>query len=139
MTRVLVDTNVVLDVLLDRKPHVTASLAVWSAIETRAMQGLLAAHAITTIHYLIRKERGSVQAKRVVSSLLRIFGIAPVDVAVIQDALQLPSRDFEDSVTASAAKLAGCEAIVTRDPIGFRGSSIRVLTPEAVAPFLGRT
>jgi predicted nucleic acid-binding protein len=139
MTRVLVDTNVVLDVLLDRKPHVTASLAVWSAVETRALQGLLAAHAITTIHYLIRKERGSVQAKRVVSGLLRIFGIAPVDVAVIQDALQLSSPDFEDSVTASAAKLAGCEAIVTRDPKGFRGSSIRVLTPEAAAPFIGKT
>ena len=52
MKRVLVDVNVVLDVLLDRQPHVEASAAVWAAIETGSSEGLLAAHAVTTIHYL---------------------------------------------------------------------------------------
>jgi len=136
--RALVDVNVVLDVLLDRKPHVGASAAVWAAIETGQTEGLLAAHAVTTIHYLIRKEQSTAKARRTVSSILRVFGVAMVDAAVIQEALQLSSPDFEDAVTISAARLAGCDVIVTRDPRGFRQSPVRVLTPEAAAPLLAK-
>ncbi len=138
MKRILFDTNVVLDVLLDRQPYVEASAAAWAAVETGVCEGMLAAHAVTTIHYLIRKEMGSVKARRIMSAILRVFGVAAVDGAVIQEALQLPLSDFEDAVTAAAARLAGCECIVTRDPKGFRGSAVRPVSPEAVAPLLGR-
>jgi predicted nucleic acid-binding protein len=136
MRRVLFDTNVVLDVLLDRRPHVDASAEIWAAIEAGAAEGMLAAHAVTTIHYLLRKETGTAKAKRVVSAILRVFTVATVDGAVIEEALQLPFSDFEDAVTAAAARLAGCDYIVTRDPKGFRDSPVRAITPEAVAPLL---
>ena len=136
MKRVLVDINVVLDVLLNRQPHVEGSAAVWAAIETGSSEGLLAAHAVTTIHYLIRKDLGAAKAKRTISAILRVFRVATVDGPVIQDALELPLPDFEDSVTAAAARLAGCDYIVTREPKGFRESPIRYLTPEAAAPLL---
>jgi predicted nucleic acid-binding protein len=99
---------------------------------------MLAAHAVTTIHYLLRKEMGNTKAKRIVSAILRVFRVAAVDHAVVQEALQLPASDFEDAVTAAAARAAGCECIVTRDPKGFRGSAVRSLTPEAVSPLLGQ-
>ena len=136
MKRILFDTNVVLDVLLDRQPYVEASAAAWSAVETGISEGMLAAHAVTTIHYLVRKEVGNIKARRIVSAILRVFGVATVNGAVVQEALQLPLSDFEDAVTAAAARLAGCECIVTRDPKGFRGSPVRALTPEAVTPLL---
>ena len=138
MKRILFDTNVVLDVLLDRQPHVEASAAAWAAIETGVTEGMLAAHAVTTIHYLVRKEMGAIRDRRLVSALLRVFGVAAVDGGVVQEALQSSFSDFEDAVTAAAARLAGCECIVTRDPKGFRGSPVRSLTPEAVMPLLGR-
>lgn len=138
MKRVLFDINVVLDVLLDRKPYVEASAAAWAVVETGISEGLLAAHSITTIHYLVRKEMGSVKARRIISAILRVFGVAAVDGAVVQEALQLSFSDFEDAVTAAAARSAGCECIVTRDPRRFRGSPVRALTPEAVMPLLGR-
>ena len=138
MKKVLVDINVVLDVLLDRQPHVGGSAAVWAAIETGRAEGLLAAHAVTTIHYLVRKELGTARARRTVSSILRVFSVATVDGAVIEDALHLSLPDFEDAVTVSAARFAGCDYIVTRDPKGFRGSPIRLLTPEAAAPLLAK-
>ena len=56
MKRVLLDVNVILDVLLDRKPHAEASAAAWAAVEIGAAKGLLAAHAVTTVYYLIRRE-----------------------------------------------------------------------------------
>jgi predicted nucleic acid-binding protein len=136
MKRILFDTNVVLDVLLDRQPHVEASAAAWAAVETGRSKGMLAAHAVTTIHYLVRKAMGNIKATQIVSSILRVFEVATVDGVVIQEALQLPFSDFEDAVTAVAARLAGCECIVTRDPKGFRGSPVRSLTPEAVMPLL---
>jgi hypothetical protein len=58
---------------------------------------------------------------------------------VLQEALELSMPDFEDAVTAAAARIAGCELIVTRDPKGFRGSAVRSLTPEAVTPLLGKS
>ena len=136
MTRILFDVNVVLDVLLDRKPHVEASAAAWAAVETGMAEGLLAAHAVTTIHYLVRKEAGAAKARRIVSAILRVFGVAAVNGAVLQEALQLSCPDFEDAVTAAAARLASCDYIVTRDPKGFRGSPVRPLTPEAALPLL---
>lgn len=136
MRKILFDTNVVLDVLLDRQPYVEASAAVWASVETGHSEGMLAAHAVTTIHYLVRKEMGNAKARRIVSAILRVFGVAAVDGAVVQDAMQLALSDFEDAVTAAAARLAGCDCIVTRDPKGFRGSPVRALTPEAMAPLL---
>jgi len=138
MKRILFDTNVVLDVLLDRQPYVEASAAAWAVVETGILEGMLAAHAVTTIHYLVQRERGNVKARRIISAILRVFGVAAVDGAVVQEALQLPFSDFEDAVTAAAARLAGCEYIVTRDPKGFRGSPVRSLTPEAVTPLLDK-
>jgi predicted nucleic acid-binding protein len=105
MRRLLFDVNVILDVLLDRAPHAEASASVWAAAEAGEVEGLLAAHAVTTIHYLIRRETGAAKAGRTMSSLLRVFGVAAVDRAVIGEALGLGFSDFEDAVTAAAAVL----------------------------------
>ncbi len=137
MRHALVDTNVVMDVLLDRRPHAAGSAAVWEAVETGVFKGFLAAHAITTIHYLVRKDVGIAKAKGTISAMLRVFEVATVDGAVLEEALRLPMSDFEDAVTAAAAQVAGCDFIVTRNPKGFRGSAIRTLTPEAFLPLLG--
>ena len=136
MTKVLVDTNVVLDVLLDREPHMEASAAVWAAVETGISEGLLAAHAVTTIHYKLQRMLGAAKARQSVSAVLRVFGVAGVDGGIVQEALQLSITDFDDAVTAAAARRAGCEFIVTRDPRGFRGSPVRSFTPEAALPLL---
>jgi predicted nucleic acid-binding protein len=87
---------------------------------------------VTTVHYLLQKQLGAVKARRVASSILRVFGVAAVNGAVLQEALQLALSDFEDAVTAAAARAAGCEFILTRDSRGFRGSPVRTLTPEAL-------
>jgi predicted nucleic acid-binding protein len=136
MTRVLFDTNIVLDVLLDRKPHVEASAAVWELVEQGKAEGALAAHAATTLHYLIRKETGSAKAKAIIGRILQIFEVAAVNRDVIDEALKYNCPDFEDAVAAAAARTAGCEYIITRDPKGFKGTPLRCLIPEAALPLL---
>ncbi|MBI2466950.1 MAG: PIN domain-containing protein [Candidatus Rokubacteria bacterium] len=136
MRRLLLDLNVVLDVLLDRRPHAEAAAAVWAAMEAGRGQGLLPAHAFTTVHYLASRARGARFARRTLEDLLRVFEVAPVDGAVIRSALDLAWPDFEDAVCAAAAAASGCEAIVGRDPAGFPGSPVPVVDPTTALAWL---
>jgi predicted nucleic acid-binding protein len=125
-----VDLNVILDVLLDRAPHVDAAAAAWALVEGREVAGLLAAHCVTTLHHLACRARGRAFGDRCVSDVLAVFGVARVDGAVLADALALHWTDFEDAVCAASAKAAGCQVITTRDPRGFKGSPCPALTPN---------
>jgi predicted nucleic acid-binding protein len=131
MQRILLDTNILLDVVLGRKPHAEAGEALWAMIEEHNAEGRIAAHAVTTFYYLVRKQRDHVRAKHAVQSLLQVFKVAAVDGPVIHEALQMPGSDFEDCVTAAAAHRSGCAFIVTRDPRGFRASPVEAVTPQA--------
>jgi predicted nucleic acid-binding protein len=134
MKRILLDVNVVLDVLLDRAPFADLSSEVWAVVERGEAEGLLSAHALTTMHYLNAKAVGGRMARETTDALLSVFDVAGVDDAVLHTALALNWTDFEDAVTAAAAKRAKCDAVVTRNPADFKGSSVRVLTPsEALA------
>jgi predicted nucleic acid-binding protein len=134
MKRVLFDVNVVLDVLLDRKPFADSSSDAWAAVERGDAVGLLSAHAVTTLHYLNAKAVGIRMATETTEALLSVFEVAPVDEAVLRSAVALEWKDFEDAVTAAGAKRAKCDAVITRNPRDFKGATVRVLTPaEAVA------
>jgi predicted nucleic acid-binding protein len=134
MKRVLFDVNVVLDVLLDRAPFAEASSAAWAAVERGEADGLLSAHAVTTLHYLNAKAVGVRMATQTTEALLSVFDVAPIDEAVLRSAVGLEWRDFEDAVTAAGARRAKCDAVITRNPRDFKGAPIKVLTPaEAVA------
>lgn len=136
MKRVLLDVNVVLDVLLDRRPFADGSSAVWAAVERGEAEGCLSAHAVTTIHYLNARAVGSRMAHDTTEALLSVFGVAGVDAAVLNAALALKWPDFEDAVTAAAARRAKCDALVTRNPRDFKSAPVRVLTPAEATAWL---
>lgn len=83
MKRVLFDVNVVLDVLLDRKPHAGGASVVWAAVERGELDGFLSANAVTTIHYLNREVVGARTAREATDALLSVFDLAPVDRGVL--------------------------------------------------------
>lgn len=139
MRRLIFDVNVVLDVLLDRRPHADAASEAWALVETGRVEGLLSAHAVTTIHYLNQKAVGQRRARATTEALLEVFGVAPVSEEVLRAALALGWPDFEDAVTAAAARAAACRAIVTRDLKGFRRAGLPVLDPAAAAAWVSAT
>lgn len=122
--------------LLDRAPFAAPAVALWSRIEAGAGQGLVAAHAVTTLFYLLRKDRGLAFARRALPDLLSVFEVAGVDGPVVQRALALGWTDFEDAVTAACALSARATALVTRDPTGFRDCPIAVVDPRAALALL---
>jgi predicted nucleic acid-binding protein len=76
--KVLFDTNVVLDVLLGREPHVAASADLLARAETGDLTGYLCATTVTTLHYLTAKAIGPEQASTHLRNLLALCEIAPV-------------------------------------------------------------
>ncbi len=136
--RLLLDTNVVLDVLLARTPFDADAAKVMAAVETGAAEGFLCATTVTTIYYLTAKVAGRKTAEKHVGALLRIFQIAPVTDVVLSSALAGKAKDFEDAVLLEAARAVSADAIVTRNPSAFRKSAgISIHMPADVLRILG--
>lgn len=133
---VLFDTNVVLDALLDREPWAEAATILFGRVESGGLIGHLGATTVTTIHYIAHRNVGADAANASVQDLLRLFEVAPVNRAVLDGALVLGFDDFEDAVLHEAGRLAGAQAIVTRDPSGFSAATLRVYDPEMLVAAL---
>jgi len=134
--RVLVDTNVVLDVLLDREPHVRDSADIMSRVETGEVSGWLCATTVTTLFYLVAKAADVTTALAEVQNLLSLFEIAPVNRPILEGALALGFSDFEDAVLHEAARQIEAQAIVTRNTKDFERAEIPVYTPEELKAIL---
>jgi len=136
LRRVLFDTNIVLDFVLDRQPHSGPAALLWAAAERNEIEMFLPAHGITTVFYLVARQHDPRFARRILDDLLLVPRIAPVDGPVLRRALALGFADFEDAVCAAAAEGVGCDAIISRDPKGFLKSPVRILEPPAAVLLL---
>lgn len=127
--RVLVDTNVVLDVLLAREAFVAEAACIFALVESSKIEACLCATTVTNVHYLLARSLSADGARNALRGLLELFEIAPVNRPVIEQALQSEVVDFEDAVLEQAGRLVGAEAIITRNTKDFRKSAIKVLDP----------
>ena len=134
--RVLVDTNVVLDVLLEREPFVQAAVNVFCLAEQSRIDAFLCATTITTIDYLLIQSLPASKARDALRKLITLFEIATVNRPVIERALGSKIHDFEDAVLDEAGQMAGVDSIITRDTKEFAGSALKVFEPlEFLAQF----
>jgi len=126
----LFDTNVVLDVLLDRRPFSITGAQLFSHIEEGRVRGYRCATTVTTVYYLAQRAVGAERARSHVRNLLKLFEVAPVNRAVLEAALASQLHDFEDAVVHEAARHLGAQGIVTRNPLDFKHASLPVYAPE---------
>jgi len=127
--KVLFDTNIILDILLDRQPFSEPASILLSKVERSEMDGFLCATTITTIHYLLSRHLNKEQAVSGINSIMALFAIASVNRLVIEDAIKAKFTDFEDSVLHEAARHANVEYIITRNIKDFKKAKIPVFTP----------
>ncbi|MXY69964.1 MAG: PIN domain-containing protein [Acidobacteriia bacterium] len=130
----LIDTDVLIDVALDRKPHSEAACELLDRLERRPGSAFIAWHTAANFYYLVASKRGSADTRRFLSELLGYVGVAPVDTAVLRFATTLPMSDFEDAMQVAAARACKAHQIVTRNVRDYRLSPIPAITPrEAVS------
>ena len=127
--KVLFDTNIILDVLLDRKPFSEHASHLMSKVERSEINGFLCATTVTTIHYLLSKNLDKEKAITSINSLMALFEVASVNRLVIENALKSKFADFEDSVLHESARHAGAEYIITRNIKDFKTTKIPAFTP----------
>ena len=129
--KLLIDTNVVLDVLLKRFPFFKAATEVLNLAQRSDVREYVSASAITDIYYIARRQmKDHTAVKDLLKRLLMVVSVAAVSEQEIQNALSLAWTDFEDSVQYSVALLNEMDGIVTRNPADYQGSSIQIWLPE---------
>jgi len=133
---VLFDLHIILDVLQERAEFYGFSALVLARAETGKIQGWLAAHSATTLFYLIAKNKSPDQARVAITSLLQFLRIAPVDQNTIEQALNLPYRDFEDAVQMSAALRIHADYLLTRNVRDYQPAPLAVIQPAELLAIL---
>ena len=134
--KVLLDINVILDVLADREPFAEPAAGVLALLEHQIVDGFIAGHTATTLHYLLHRSLDKQRAKRAIMDLLKLVSVVPVDHDRLLHALAMNWSDFEDAVQVACAEKAEVDYIVTRDPKHFRRSDVPILSPpELLALF----
>jgi len=128
--QVLIDTNVILDAILQRGEFSRLARLLVCKHEEKLFQGFVSAAAITDVYFIVEKERKREFALLAVKKVVRMLTVIPVNLAIIESAFELPMDDFEDAVQAATAKDCGIDIVVTRDKEGFRNSGLRVYSPE---------
>ncbi len=128
--RVLLDTNIVLDVLLARHPFVGPAAELFGLAEQSKIEGLLCATTLTTVDYLLTQAMSRSEARQALRKILGLFEVAPVNRSVLEEALKSRIADFEDAVLEQAGRLAGAEVVVTRNQKDFRHAMLRISGPD---------
>lgn len=137
--KLLFDTDVLLDVLLERRPFAEPAAQLLSLAESREIAGFVSATSVTTLHYLAARAVGAKRTGSLIQRLLRIVEVAPVNGPVLQGALASGFVDFEDAVVAEAARQVGAEGIVTRNVKDYGRSAVPAyLPPEILEALAGR-
>ena len=130
--RVLLDTNVILDVWLARDPFWRDSAALLARIERKELTGLICPTTVTTLHYLAQKTLGESKARRLVRQLLGICTVGRVSGKILEAALESRVKDFADAVIEAVAMSGRADHIATRNLRDFRHSRVPACEPGKV-------
>ena len=128
--KVLLDTNIIVDIALERQPYITNSETVLAFVEQEQIEGYISASTISDLYYLIRKQKGRDLTIEFLRQIITFCQIATVNQTAITMALTANFRDFEDAIQYSTAVLNQLDAIITRNPQDFPVITPRILTPE---------
>jgi predicted nucleic acid-binding protein len=127
--RVLVDTNVLLDVLAERKAFYPEAMRVWTLAESGKIDAHVAAISFSNCYYLARKHGGQRSAEKAIRLLRDVFTPVDLTARVITQAIDAGFSDFEDAIQFHSAIHAQAKCIITRDPDHFPKAPLSILTP----------
>ena len=127
---ILLDTDVLIDVALDRRPYADPASEILDRAERGEAAACVAWHSISNLYYVIAPALGGVSTRDFISELTRIVGVASTDTEGIRYAAELPMDDFEDAMQVAAARACGARHLVTRNVSDYERSPIRAIDPH---------
>lgn len=131
MTRILIDTDVILDFFFDRQPFSENAARIFSLCESKEIKGYITPVIISNVYYLLRQTASHEKVIEKLKLLVTITEILVMDKSVIIQALNSDFKDFEDALQNYAAKINNeIDLILTRNTKDFKNSSLAVMTPD---------
>lgn len=127
--KVLVDTNVLLDVPAERKKFYKDSMGIWTLAESGQLEAFISAISFNNCFYILRKHAGRENAEKAMRLMRDIFSVVDLTAQVLNQAIDAGFSDFEDAIQFHSAVQAQVETIVTRNPDHFPRSPFSVLSP----------
>lgn len=128
--KVLIDTNVILDVLCNRYKFVEDSSRVWKYCEVNQIEGYISALSVPNIVYILRKELTPQKTQQLIQQILMIFEVIDLKSSDLKNAAEMLSSDFEDAVQMCCANRIKADYIITRNIRDFKESKVPALKPS---------
>lgn len=128
--KVLIDTNVILDVLCGRAEFLEASSRVWKYCEVNKLNGVISALFVPNIVYILRKELDPEKTKEIIDRLLLIFDVAELTAEDLRKAAEMKTADYEDAIQMCCAERINADYIVTRNIRDFVSGPVPAVKPS---------
>lgn len=117
--KVFLDTNILMDLLLERPGFEEAAL-ILQAGEDGRIELCCSCLTMANLAFILRKNTTPARLAPTLMQIQSLMEILPMDAAQLKQACWISGRDFEDILQAVCAHAAGCSHIVTRNPADFR-------------------
>ena len=131
VNKILIDTNVLLDYLLEREPFFEDAKKIILFCTDGKAKGCIAAHSISNMFFILRKDYNAKERREVLLNLCKIFDVEGIDkVKLISGLTNEDFSDFEDCLQMECAKSYGADYIVTRNVSDYATSEIKAITPK---------
>jgi len=135
--KIFVDTNILVDLIADRKPFSKFAIQLFSEAEVGKLELYTSSHSIATTHYLLKKYVDEKDLREVLFNLLEYLNIVAINLDILKKGLKSKHKDFEDAIQIiSAYSIEKIDCIVTRNIKDFKNSEIPVYTPDELANYI---
>lgn len=128
--RVMIDTNVILDVLCNRQGFVEEASKVFKFCEVNKIEGYISAISVPNIVYILRKELDAEKTKKILDQLSLIFKISDLKSDDLKKAANLMFDDYEDALQSVCASRIKANYIITRNIKDFTNSKVAAIKPS---------
>ena len=127
--KVLIDTNIILDVLCKRPDFYEDSAKIFKLCEVKKISGVISALSIPNIMYILRKELDADKTREILDSLMLIFSVADLKADDLKKAADMRFKDYEDAIQSACAARIKANYIVTRNIKDFSESKVTAIKP----------
>lgn len=133
MKKLFLDTNIIVDLIADRKPFSKYAIQIFQKAELKEIELFTSSHSIATTHYLLKKYLAEKELREVLYNLLDYITVIAVDVDILKKGLRSNHKDFEDSIQIlCASSIEKIDCIVTRNTKDFKASEIPAFNPDEI-------
>jgi predicted nucleic acid-binding protein len=132
MTRVFLDTDVIIDFLTDRKPFSESASLLFNRIDRKEISGYTSSQSISNLYYILRKYGSHKRVIQALKELNTFIGILPVNQKIIRNAMQSGFTDLEDAIQYYCAESGYVDAIITRNIRDYKEAKLPVVSPETL-------